>query len=204
MTGISIALPMLAIIALLPLPAPSAAMIEAASHRPNLFLRPLYYVLNGLIIYPILEECFYRGLLQPLLQRYLPTWVAFLVPATIFAATHIASGYINVGFAFGFGLYAAWLTHRSHSLLPSIITHVGTNLSTLFLFSWFLNPRAGATMTFQLELGVLALAVGSLVAFTAGGVILHREFLLRDTFRAGAERTLALPLLPVCPIKTEI
>jgi len=75
---------------------------------------------------PVVEELFYRGLLQrSLLKRGLPAWASVVLGAAVFAAMLQFLG------LFVFGLVAGVLAHRSGRLGPSIAAHVGFNATTV-------------------------------------------------------------------------
>jgi membrane protease YdiL (CAAX protease family) len=134
LAGLAITLPVLWLAAKLPLPALAGAAAEARAERlAALYLHPGILALKGLLIYPLFEELVYRGLIQQLCRRYLPTLVAVVLPNLVFAITHVGSGWTNVIFALGVGLFFSWLVIRSNSLLPAIVCHAAINTVVLFL-----------------------------------------------------------------------
>jgi membrane protease YdiL (CAAX protease family) len=128
------------------------------------------------LIYPVIEEIFYRGLLLQLLRRYTPTWLAVLVPTSLFALTHIGSGISNVILAFAFGLVSSWLVIRSRSLLPSIVCHAAVNLSVLFILTPVFAVQGLTSPNAILHPFSLLLLVSSLAVVIGGGRILRAEF----------------------------
>ena len=79
---------------------------------------------------PVVEELFYRGLLQrALLKRGLPAWASVVLGAAVFAAMHLeALQFLGL---FVFGLVAGVLAHRTGRLGPSVAAHVGFNVTTV-------------------------------------------------------------------------
>ncbi len=80
---------------------------------------------------PVVEELFYRGLLQGLLLRVMPPVAAVPVGAAIFAVTHFLV--VSVPALFVFGLLAGTLAYRTGRLGPAIWLHVGFNLTTVLV-----------------------------------------------------------------------
>ena len=94
---------------------------------------PLGVVLLVLIVgvgAPIIEEIFYRGLLQrSLLKRGLPAWAAITATSLVFGMSHFQllqlPGLALAGAVFGV------LAQRSGRLGPAITAHVGFNMVTV-------------------------------------------------------------------------
>jgi membrane protease YdiL (CAAX protease family) len=94
---------------------------------------PLGVVLLILIVgvgAPIIEEIFYRGLLQrSLIKRGLPAGLAIGITSVVFGVSHFEAlqlpGLVLAGAVFGV------LAHRSGRLGPAIAAHVGFNLVTV-------------------------------------------------------------------------
>jgi len=79
---------------------------------------------------PIIEEIFYRGLLQrSLIKRGLPAGLAIGITSVVFGVSHFEAlqlpGLVLAGAVFGV------LAHRSGRLGPAIAAHVGFNLVTV-------------------------------------------------------------------------
>lgn len=107
---------------------PAEALAERAA-SPVSWL--LFALLVG-ICAPVVEELFYRGLLlRSLLKRGLPTLVAVIVSAAVFAAIHFQP--LQFAGLFVFGLVAGTLAVRSGRLGPAIWAHIGFNLTTVVL-----------------------------------------------------------------------
>lgn len=92
----------------------------------------------GILIAPLLEELFFRGMLFPTLRRGLGTFVALLLTAAAFAAIHGA----QLGYAwapilsiFVVGLVLTMVRERTDSVAASILMHSGYNFA-LFALLW--------------------------------------------------------------------
>ena len=92
----------------------------------------------GILIAPVLEELFFRGMLFPTLRRSLGTVVALLLTALAFAAIHGA----QLGYAwapilsiFIVGLALTIVRERTDSVAASVLTHSGYNFA-LFALLW--------------------------------------------------------------------
>lgn len=121
-------------IGLLHLPV-SARIAELARARwTNFAQHPAQLFLLAVLVVPMIEEIFYRGLILPLLRRYCPLWCAMLVSSAMFGATHLGQGYANALFAFLLGMFFAWLVVRTRSLFTSVLCHATINFSWLFVF----------------------------------------------------------------------
>jgi len=191
LTGLALALPGLCLTLVIPVPAPDAV---ASARAAQVYLAPSVIVLKALIILPLIEEFFYRGLLLQTLRRRLPLWFAVLVPTILFAATHLGSGLRNALFALVAGGYFAWLALRSRSLYPSILCHVAANLSGLFVLGPILVAHGIAAPDAMVRPLPLALLAGSLVVFGAGLRILDAEFSrAAPVAAAGTKSSLTFP-----------
>jgi membrane protease YdiL (CAAX protease family) len=98
-------------------------------------LNPLGLFLKAVLLYPLIEEVLYRGLILQLLRRYCPLWFAVFVSAALFGVTHLGAGASNAAFAFAVGSVLAWLVIRTRSLLASIVCHATINFAWLFLLA---------------------------------------------------------------------
>ncbi len=86
---------------------------------------PIWLVLTGVIIAPLVEETFFRGFLfQGFRQRY--GWIAaLLLSSGIFAASHLDP--VSFIPTFVLGAVLGYVYHRSNSLWPGIILHFLNN-----------------------------------------------------------------------------
>ena len=81
--------------------------------------------LGGGIAAAFIEETFYRGWLQTLLEKKLRRpFIAIIIASLIFALSHLIliTGWLRVATFFP-GLIMGWLRWRGGSVLPSIIYH---------------------------------------------------------------------------------
>lgn len=82
-----------------------------------------------IVIAPVVEEIFWRGLLLRGLRARLPRWAALAAAALLFGATHFQlaalPGLTLAGLAF------AWLADRSGRLGSAIVAHVAFNAVTI-------------------------------------------------------------------------
>lgn len=85
------------------------------------------------VVAPLTEELLFRGLvLQGLLTRYRP-WAAAVWSAVLFAVFHLNPWQMLP--ALLLGLFFAWLTIRTRSLLPGILAHAAANSLPLIIAS---------------------------------------------------------------------
>jgi membrane protease YdiL (CAAX protease family) len=92
----------------------------------------------GVLIAPVLEELFFRGMLFPTLRRGVGAVVAVVLTAAAFASIHGA----QLGYAWGpilsifvVGLALTIVRERTDSVAASVLTHSGYNF-TLFALLW--------------------------------------------------------------------
>jgi membrane protease YdiL (CAAX protease family) len=80
---------------------------------------------------PVVEELFYRGLLQRSLAARFNEGVVVVAVAAVFAAVHFRP--VEFPGLFVFGLLLGWAALRARRLGPAITIHVGFNLTGLLL-----------------------------------------------------------------------
>ena len=192
LTGMALALPLVYLMRLLPLPASDAQMLHTSAARiADWVPHPWRLAFRAVLLFPVLEECVYRGLILQMLRRYLPLWLAVLVPTVIFAATHLGFSWDNAVQALILGVIFAGLALRSRSLFPAILCHAGVNLASLFVLRpVFLAAGLDTPDAATRPLALFWLA-GSLVVAVAGVRILAAEFGRREP---GLAVPAALPL----------
>ncbi|NNE73829.1 MAG: CPBP family intramembrane metalloprotease [Acidimicrobiales bacterium] len=86
------------------------------------------FVVMVVVVAPIAEELFFRGLVFGALRELVPDWVAVGVSAAIFAAVHFQL--VQFIGLFVLGVVLAVQTQRSDRLGPAIMTHAGFNAVT--------------------------------------------------------------------------
>jgi membrane protease YdiL (CAAX protease family) len=85
---------------------------------------------------PIAEEIFFRGLAQPVLQRYLGGVGGLLVTAVAFGFAHLGSNPIEVVVPLAFfGVVLGALAWRTGRLGPGIVAHMTFNGVTVVLLA---------------------------------------------------------------------
>jgi membrane protease YdiL (CAAX protease family) len=97
---------------------------------PPFGLMPL---LTGVLVAPLGEELFFRGLLQTSISRRWGSAPAVLVSALAFSAWHEDLGAAHVLFLAGVAM--AWSTEMSGSIAPAIVAHAINNLLAMLPFS---------------------------------------------------------------------
>ncbi len=81
------------------------------------------------VMAPLVEELFYRGLLLRVLQRHLGDWTAIVGSSALFALAHFQL--LQLPGLFVFGLVSGFLAVRTGRLGPSWLFHAGFNATTL-------------------------------------------------------------------------
>ena len=77
--------------------------------------------LTAIVLAPLFAETLFRGVLLPVVGRYLGGGRAVLVSAAVFAAAHLSLGEIVPLFVLALGL--GWLRWQSGRLLPCVLMH---------------------------------------------------------------------------------
>ena len=93
-------------------------------------------ILAAVVLAPLGEELFYRGVLYRWLRQIVPLGIALGLSALLFTAVHWSGDLLHpsgLALVFGSGLLYAWLFERSGSLLPGLLVHVLVNLAGLLL-----------------------------------------------------------------------
>jgi uncharacterized protein len=83
-----------------------------------------FYLIQLLLLAPLLEEIFFRGMIIPPLKKILPLWAVILVSSIIFMLAH---GYLKFG-ALLLGLFTSVIYIWSGSVIPPILFHFTCNL----------------------------------------------------------------------------
>lgn len=83
---------------------------------------------------PVVEEIFYRGLLQRAMQRRLGVWPGLLLTSLVFGAVHMQllqfPALALAGLVFGL------LAYRSGRLGPAMVAHLVFNMTTVVFLVW--------------------------------------------------------------------
>ena len=131
--GLGLVCPLTLLVSSLPLPNIAGGEIARQARFLDYVLHPGTLFLKAVILMPLLEEIFYRGLVMQLLRRYLRTWSAVMISTVFFGVTHLGQGAGTAVNAFALGLVFSALAIRTGSLLTSILCHSAFNLTWLFL-----------------------------------------------------------------------
>lgn len=92
---------------------------------------PVTMFLSTVILAPVTEEIFFRGLVHGHLRRVMPVPVAAVVSVLLFAVLH--GQIIWIVSAFVSGLALVWIYERTGNLCCSILVHMVNNLLSLLL-----------------------------------------------------------------------
>jgi membrane protease YdiL (CAAX protease family) len=133
--GFGILCPLTAGLGLLDLPTDARLAGLAQQRWIGYALHPDALFIKAVLIVPLLEEVFYRGIVLQLLRRYCPLWLAVLVSSAFFGVTHLGNSATNAAFAFVIGGMLAWLLIRTRSLFATIVCHASINFAWLFLLA---------------------------------------------------------------------
>ena len=95
-----------------------------------------WLVAGSVLVAPLAEELFYRGMLFPALRRRLPLWPAMGISALVWGLSHLQTtleGYLLVLLIIiPLGLFLAYLYERRGTLLVPILAHAVFNLVQVF------------------------------------------------------------------------
>ncbi len=88
----------------------------------------LWFLFQAVLLYPIIEELFFRGLLMTFFKNYMSTWTAIVLSSAIFATVHLNLGAFLPLWFLGFALGLVY--EHTGSLLVPIFMHMCFNLAT--------------------------------------------------------------------------
>ncbi|HEX5948365.1 MAG TPA: CPBP family intramembrane glutamic endopeptidase, partial [Actinomycetota bacterium] len=103
---------------------------------PGVDFAPLEIALGAIllvVITPIAEELFYRGLLFGSMWPRIGTGWAAVISAALFGASHLAGGAVLVPILFVFGTVQAFVFRWRRSLAAPIVAHATFNLIAMVL-----------------------------------------------------------------------
>ena len=84
-----------------------------------------------ILLAPLAEETFFRGMVYRGLRRWASIWPAVILSAAIFAVSHILPLVMLPIFVLGIGL--AWAAERWGSIVPGIVAHMVFNTFGFFI-----------------------------------------------------------------------
>lgn len=95
-----------------------------------------FFILMAVVLAPLAEELFFRGMLFPAFARRLGVAAGIVISALLFAVLHVGTGAtadlapnaILAALIFPLGLLLAWIYHRRGTLLAPILVHAVFNL----------------------------------------------------------------------------
>lgn len=123
---------------------------------------PFASFLTVVIVAPITEELFFRGLLlQGFLKRY-STTTAVVGSTLLFSAAHLNP--VQIPATIILGVYLSWLTIKSRSLIPAMLAHAFNNAIGLSLIFFGPQDKALGESVFPWWFAVVGL-IGAAVAF---------------------------------------
>lgn len=91
-------------------------------------------LIGVVLLYPVLEEIWYRGLMYPPMRRELGRWPAIIILSLLFAFAHSNKFPINQFFG---GLIFVWAYEKRRTLVAPIILHILGN-GALAVLGWAL------------------------------------------------------------------
>lgn len=108
------------------LPFPESLVNSFTQNHLTLSLgNPIVNFIAVVVITPIVEECFFRGLIYTRLKKGMHLFAAATISSLIFAVMHGEIIWIIV--TFFMGLMLTWVFEKTGSLLPCIIIHFMNN-----------------------------------------------------------------------------
>lgn len=97
----------------------------------------LLLIFSSVIVAPLAEETFFRGMFFPALLRRFSLWPAMGLSASLFAVGHIQTSLTGSLFVIlvilPFGMLLAWLYHRFETLAAPMAAHATFNLINVLL-----------------------------------------------------------------------
>ena len=129
-------------------------------------------LLSIVILGPVLEEVFYRGIVTRLLLRRYRPWAAILVSGLIFAIIHLNPAQFIP--AFTSGIFYAWLYYRMRSLWPGILLHVLNNGFAAFMMRAFPETEDETLMQMMGQTGYVSALVVAAAVFVVFVWLLNR------------------------------
>ncbi len=99
--------------------------------NPSIY-QSLLLMIGMVVLAPICEEIFFRGLIQKAYEGYSKRY-GFIIAAIIFGSYHILNGISEVIPACILGLGMGYLVYKTNSILTSMIFHVAANTCAIAL-----------------------------------------------------------------------
>jgi uncharacterized protein len=100
----------------------------------------LFFMLQAVFVFPVIEELFFRGFLLTFLKNYTSTWLAIVFSAGVFAFAHLNLGIVLPLWFLGIVLGVAY--EHTGSLLVPMCIHACFNLTTAL---WLLMDKGSSS-----------------------------------------------------------
>ena len=157
---------------------PQPELLRRVLVQGRLESSPLAFFLATVVLAPLGEELFFRGLVLRCYRARYSTSKAIWASAILFAAFHL-NPWQAVG-ALPIGLWSAWLVVRTGSLLPGILVHVTVNVTDLYLLTPFIKAFGYTAEEVEAMTNQPAAAISLGVVLAVGAGLLHwRQFPVR-------------------------
>lgn len=134
---------------------------DSLSDMPTLPVETILYLVNTVLISPVLEEIAFRGFLMQSLRRFGDSF-ALVVSAVLFGMLH--SSPPSMFYAVFMGLTMGYFVLFTGSLHTSIIVHIANNLlAVLFTVLMSCYPESGYVISLGSDTAYLALGIISVL-----------------------------------------
>ena len=112
----------------------------------------LVFALVAVIVAPLCEEILFRGYLLGRLRSMMPTWMAVVASAMLFALAHSfaakSGATVLVAGTFVMGLVLGWARVASRSLWPAVVAHMVNNGVAITAVTYCINhPGRGCALS---------------------------------------------------------
>lgn len=150
--GLTLQIPIGIVLSLIPF---SESVVENHNELMNACTSPMWVqLLYGVILAPIIEELFFRGIVHDRLAKAMPVPLAAAISAAVFGVIHGELLAIIVAFACGYVL--ALLYSRFKTILVPIAFHMGFNLLS-YIVAYITDPL----LLIAAAIASIALFIGS-------------------------------------------
>jgi membrane protease YdiL (CAAX protease family) len=115
-------------------------------------LGQLVFALVAVIVAPLCEEILFRGYLLGRLRSMMPTWIAVVASALLFALAHSfaakSGAIVLVVGTFVMGMILGWARVVSRSLWPAVVAHMVNNGVAITAVTYCINhPGRGCALS---------------------------------------------------------
>ncbi len=130
-----------------------ATGLEYKENISSVFSNDLVTVLRVVLVGPVVEELFFRGLVLWLSGLVIPFFAANIVQALLFGVYHM--NLVQGIYAFLLGLLMGYIKKCTGSLIPCILFHIAFNMTGL-LIDDFMPPTSDAVRVVMMILFLAA------------------------------------------------